>query len=313
MPESKPILVTVDFSRCSADALRQGVRIAGWNGAPVRVLHVVDVPMMDPMSPPLLPIALPTVDVLVKDAGKRWDEFAREVPGKSQAGFEVRVGSPRGQILEYVHAVGPELLVMGVFGPAGASAGMGSVAAGCVRKAECDVLLVREGAAGAFRRVAACIDFSEGSRAALDRAIRVAAQDGAALHIVHVYADPWHGLEAPGVIRQNMPEFRATLNQSVEARMREFCAPFSHELGGLKAEFHAIQSDPKWGSFGRGIARFIADHGIDLGVLASHSTWTIREMVLGSTAERILRDAPCSLLTVRPPAPAGSPASAKRR
>jgi nucleotide-binding universal stress UspA family protein len=313
MAEAKPILVTVDFSRCSGDALRQGVRMAGWSGAPVRVLHVVDVPLMDPMTPPLLPVALPTIDVLVKDAGRRWEEFARDCPGKAQARFEVRVGSPRAQILDFVHALVPELLVMGVFGPAGAGGGMGSVAAGCVRKAECDVLLVREGAAGVFRRVAACIDFSEGSRAALDRAIRVAAQDGAALSIVHVYEDPWRGLEAPGVIRQNMPEFRATLSRAVEARMREFCAPFSHEVGGLKAEFHAVQSDPKWGSFGRGVARFMADHGIDLGVLATRSNWTLRDMLVGSTAERILRDAPCSLLAVKPAAMAGSTGGARGR
>lgn len=301
----KPILIAVDFSRCSEHALQQGLRIARWNSAPVRVLHVVNVPLMDPMPPPILPLNLPTIDILIEDARERWQEFAPDIPGKAEARFEALVGSPRTQILDFARAIGAEMLVMGVFGPAGSKGGLGSVSGACVRKADCEVLLVREGATGAYRSVAACIDFSEGSRAALDRAVRVAAQDGAALHILHVYDDPWHGLSAPDVIRENMPEFRASLNQAVEARMREFCAPLQHELGGLKAQFHAAQSDPKWGSHGRGIARFLSDHSIDLAVLATRSTWNVRDMVIGSTADRVLRDAPCSLLAVKPPRSAG--------
>ena len=36
------ILVAVDFSDCSKAALAQAVRIAGWNGAALHALHVIE-------------------------------------------------------------------------------------------------------------------------------------------------------------------------------------------------------------------------------------------------------------------------------
>ena len=83
----RPILIAVDFSRCSEHALQQGLRIARWNAAPVRVLHVVNVPLMDPMPPPILPLNLPTVDILIEDALRRWEQFSPGPPGTPDARF----------------------------------------------------------------------------------------------------------------------------------------------------------------------------------------------------------------------------------
>lgn len=300
MSVPRPVLVAVDFSACSRSALVQGIRIARWTGAPVEAVHVVGIPLIDPMLPPLVPITLPSVEVLVADARRQWEDWTRDLDGCPGTRLTIRIGSARAQILELARTLAPQVIVLGVFGRGGSAGGLGSVAGGCVRRAEGDVLLVRQDAPPTFPSVAACIDFSEGSRSALDAAVRYAARDDAALHILHVYDDPWHGLTPPDVIRASMPEFRADLNRAVEARLRDFCAPAAHELGGLRAQFHAVQSDPHLGSYGRAIARFLSGQRIHLGILATHSARPLRDAVLGSTAERVLRDAPCSLLAVKP-------------
>ena len=75
-----------------------------------------------------------------------------------------------------------------------------------MQRAQTKVLVVREAASEPFRSVVACIDFTEVSKFALEQAIRIAAQDSAALTILHVYADPWGGWGPPTTVKNNLPE-----------------------------------------------------------------------------------------------------------
>jgi nucleotide-binding universal stress UspA family protein len=49
------------------------------------------------------------------------------------------------------------------------------------------------------------------------------------------------------------------------------------------------------------IVRYTQDAGIDLVVMGTHGRTGIERLVLGSVAERVLRDAPCSVLVVKMP------------
>lgn len=300
MDRLKTILAAVDFSMCSSDAFRQAARIAAWQGAALHALHVVNVPAYRPVPHPFIPFDLPTQDQLVHDAYRRWEDFAPACESKSKAQFTVAIGSPRGEILQAVEATKPDLLVMGTTSVLDRKRGIGTIAAACVRRAETKVLLVREEQSGPFKDVAAFVDFSETSRDALAQAVRVAAQDGAALHVVHIYDNPWHGVPRTGVITANMPDFDAKLRQAVEQRLQEFCEPLAHEMNALKARYHGFEHGEHWEGYGSGITGFIAHHGIDLAVLGVRSTWNARDFFMGSTAERVCRDAECSILTVRP-------------
>ena len=46
------------------------------------------------------------------------------------------------------------------------------------------------------------------------------------------------------------------------------------------------------------IVRYAAEHAIDLIVVASHGYGPLRQLLLGSTAERVLHHAPCPVLVV---------------
>lgn len=80
--------------------------------------------------------------------------------------------------------------------------------------------------------------------------------------------------------------------------MRHFCEPMAHELSAAKAGFRALES----ASHGRGIVEFLKQSDCDLVVLGTSARWNIHDFVWGSTAERVMRTAPCSALAVKPPA-----------
>jgi nucleotide-binding universal stress UspA family protein len=296
MDRLRSILAAVDFSACSEDAFRQAARLSEACRATLAALHVVDMVLVAPAFDPLLPVAFPQPVDLMPDVQAQWARFAPDCPGKSGATLSVEFGSPRDQILETVRRQRPDLLVVGARGVMDAHREIGPTASACVQRAPCRVLVVREGQRGPFRSVVACVDMTETSRMALEQAIRVGAMDGAAVHVLHVYGDPWHGLPMPPEVSANMPDFPRRYRQAVENRLRRFCEPMAHELGALKAEFHAVQAP----NHGEGIIAFVQRHGCDLAVLGTRSTWNLRDLFWGSTAERVVRRCPSSVLTVKP-------------
>ncbi|MCC6428950.1 MAG: universal stress protein [Phycisphaerales bacterium] len=295
MDQLKRILVAIDFSESSAAALRQAVRIAALNRAAVAAVHVVSLPVYAIPHGSFLPMELPPVADLLDSGRQQWATWppAREV-GRDVA-FEAVMGMPRAELIDRVRRESIDLLVVGASGADGHTR-LGSTASGCVQRAATKVLAVRRGRAAAFRAVVACIDFSDTSRLALDQAIRIAAQDGATLHILHVYADPWQG-RIPEGVRSHMPDLSERYQAAVEQHLRTFCKPFEHEIGALKATIHALQCR----GHGKGIVEFIQREHCDLAVIGTRSTWNARDFLLGSTAERIAREAPCSILTIKPP------------
>ncbi|MGD9791153.1 MAG: universal stress protein [Phycisphaerales bacterium] len=294
------ILVAIDFSPCSAAALKEAVRIADRNRASLHAVHVVAVPALLPDPHPLVPFPLPTQADLASQAEHTWSTFAAQHGMPPGVTCEIAIGRPRDLILDCAERVGADLLVLGSHSVRDGHKGLGPIAAGCVQRARTKVLLVRADHVGPFRSVVACLDFTDTSMLALQQAIRVAAQDDATLNILHVYDDPWYGLAPPRGVEVNMPDFESRFREGVEARLREFCAPFSHELNALKAAFHCVRSEWRGGGYGHAIVRFARDRGCDLAVLGTRDRWNIRDMIFGSTAERVVRDSPCSILAVKP-------------
>lgn len=295
MDKISSILVAVDFSPSSADAFRQAVRIALWNRAAVMVHHVLQIPTVAVTSDAMIPFDLPASAALLDEARQRWARFAEQVKAPPMTPVDIAVGSPRLEILERVRRDKPDLLVMGSHGLIETDVGPTAVA--CMQRAATKVLLVRRGQTGPFRSIVACIDFTETSHVALEQAVRVAAQDGATLHILHVYEDPWYGLGPTKDVQANMPDFGLKYRRAVEERLRAYCKPMEHEINALRAHFHARQSE----GHGKGIVDFVTREKCDLAVLGTRAKWNARDFFLGSTAERVMRSAPCSILAVKPP------------
>jgi universal stress protein E len=295
MDQLGPVLIGVDFSAASASALAQGLRVAAWGRSPVHVLHVVEPPIVIPPDLAGAYIPIPLDIDLVAEAKARWAKFAPDLPGRSGLALETAVGSPVTEMCQRARALAAGLLVVGSHGAARGPGTVGAIAGGCARHAPCPVLMLRGEPRGAFARVLAAVDFSDASRAALELAARISAQDNAALHVLHVYTPPWENAPGRDEWLRNMPDAPQKYEAAVNERLASLCATLSAESAYLRPVYAARPG----ASHATGIVRYAGEHGCDLIVMGAHGRSRLREMLLGSTAERVLRDSGCSVLAVR--------------
>lgn len=285
------IVVGIDFSPASAAALTQAIRIAAFGQAVVKPLYVIETLVEIDIGMPLVPMVAEATQGLIDSAQERWRGFTANIPGAERLILEVEVNSSVGALSRRVEQLRAGLLVMGVEGVIKAK-GAGPVASGAVQRAPTDVLLVQQGHAGPFTTVVAAVDFSPTSKRAVEQAVRFATQDGAGLHVVHAYRSPWgHKLSKPS---GEVPELESALRSGLLARLREFAA--GHDLGYLKPVYSLIQHE----TAAHGIGEYAKQVGADLVIMGKRGQTNLRDLLLGSTAERLLRSAPCSVLAVRP-------------
>jgi nucleotide-binding universal stress UspA family protein len=292
------VVVGVDFSACSIDALAQAKRIAAWNRARMRAVHVIDTVAMLDLQEALSMVAVQIQDGLVEDARAQWDALAATHAWIQDIPFEAVVTNA---VSELARRVGPAfggpdgaLLVLGVHGR-GKSGGAGAVASGCVRHAPSSVLLTREGKPGRFGHVVACVDFSPTSREAVDQAIRVAAQDSSILHVVHVHTVP-RSLFGFTTRVEPSADVAARHRNDVRERLHAFCDGLGHATVWSNARFVVVDHV----SHARGILDYAKGVDAELVVLGVRGRSNLRDILLGSTAERVVRESPCAVLTVRP-------------
>lgn len=292
----KSLMVGVDFTPCSASALRQAIRIAERTQATLHVVHVIETLVVMDLEEALSPFQADIRAGLIQDAGKTWKEFTADVPEACGLELAVEIDNPVAAILRRVREQSADLLILGTHGTSPQDRGAGTLATACVRKAMANVLLVRDPHVGPFASVVACVDFSATSLKALEQAVRMAAHDGAALHVLHVFHAPWHRLHYRAPTPQASPDYQTQYRDGLRRRLEAFCEPFRREMALLRTQY-ALFDFP---GHGRGIAEFVAQVGGDLAVLGTRGRTNLRDVLLGSTAERVVRDAPCSILTVKP-------------
>jgi nucleotide-binding universal stress UspA family protein len=155
-----------------------------------------------------------------------------------------------------------------------------------------------------FTRILVPMDFSAPSDAALECARTIAARFGASLHLFHVAEDPCragYGMERLVPEVEGLRE--AIIDDSVN-RLTDRLQP-SDISAGATAE--------AWtGAIAPAIVDYAVTRGTDLIVMGTHGRGGMSHLLMGSVTERVVRTAPCPVLTVRQPVADVAP-SAERR
>jgi universal stress protein A len=140
-----------------------------------------------------------------------------------------------------------------------------------------------------FKRILVPTDFSKPSLKALRYAVRFAEQSGAAIFLVYVLEQPafMHDLESFPVA---LPE--AELVKGAREKLLSLAAAEIEELVPVKVQVRV-------GKPFREIAALARQTDTDLIVIATHGRTGLNRMLLGSTAELVVRHAPCPVLVVR--------------
>ena len=144
-----------------------------------------------------------------------------------------------------------------------------------------------------FGRILVPTDFSDTSDTALAYAKTLAAQLGASLHLLHVFADPYAAATyAPDVYAPLPPEARERTLRDIDERLRE-------RMNAVEKErFHGT-TEIVTGLTAKQIVRHAAERDIDLIVMGTHGRRGVAHLLLGSVAEHVVRTATCPVLTVR--------------
>ena len=144
----------------------------------------------------------------------------------------------------------------------------------------------------ALEKILVPTDFSECSDAALKYAKAFAEAFGASLHLLHVVQDPYTQSWAAEAIPAPLGEMLAQWEDQARRRL----------LAVLPAEAHAnAVIATAVGSPYPEIVRYASEQAIDLIVIGTHGRGSLGHMLLGSVAERVVRKAPCPVLTVHHP------------
>jgi len=275
--------------------MRYAVALAEKLKAAVTLLHVVE-----PRSwidrfearkdSELIPLARAQLATLAK----------REVKGSVTVTSSVRTGKPFHEITTAAGEGAADLIVIATHGHTGVERVLlGSTAERVVRHAPCPVLIVparelpkRAGKTPPFnlKKILVPIDFSNLSKDALPYAVLLAGHYGAELLLLHIVEKfPIDSLLGRELSHQTtvplMKQAEADLERTAENLSKATGVQATAVVRG-GTPFAEICDAAKTGS-------------ADLIVLTTHGHTGLKHVWLGSTAERVVRHAPCPVLVVR--------------
>lgn len=142
-------------------------------------------------------------------------------------------------------------------------------------------------------RILVPVDFSAPSEHALRYARELASRLGASLHLLHVVEDPaaagaWSAESMP----PDLAELRTELVADAERRL------LVYRSEAERAQVPVVTA-ARIGLTSHTIVDYATALNIDLVVMGTHGRTGVAHLVMGSVAERVLRHAPCPVLTVR--------------
>jgi universal stress protein A len=151
-----------------------------------------------------------------------------------------------------------------------------------------------------MKRILVPVDFSDASQKALEHAAELARAFGATIDILHVWEAPRY-LPPELVIAGPSPQ--QTLAELSRARAETELKELVQNAGAVASLIGQVRNEE-----GIPAAKIVevAATGYDLIVMGSHGRTGFRHLLLGSVAERVVRHAKTSVLSVRVPEQRGA-------
>jgi len=300
----KNILCTTDFSDYSNYAVPYAIRLAKEFNARLYLSHVVD---MTPVA------AYDGAVVQWVDQQKALTGYAQEqlqqLIGDQALEVEaiVAVGHPVGEISRLADEKQVDLVVAATHGRSGLKRViLGSVTERLVQTLPCPVLSIRmpeketeapSDQAIQIKKILVGCDFSADSLLAFEYALSLAQEFQSELHLAHVIEPPiYKQLFAQDVkpsedlrdtIRQPLD---AMLNKMIPEEASHWCRHVTALLAGQPHEE---------------LVQYASAQGVDLIVLGIRGHRLVEALLVGSTTDRVIRQAHCPVLSVRPRISAG--------
>ncbi|MBI5408311.1 MAG: universal stress protein [Nitrospirae bacterium] len=279
----RKILVAVDGSKSSLNALRQAIKLACTEGCWITVVSVVP-----PYDGDLSLTSVGNIRAAMREPMEKALFEAEKIAKDERASIKTvcEEGDPFEKIVDLAEGENFSLIVMGQRGLHPLERALiGSVAARVIGYSRTDVLVVPDGVSVGWSKILLTTDGSRYSDAARDKAINFAKAYGGELKVISVVDVP--------------AEFYAEAPKAVEDLTRKakgFVADVKKiaEASGIKAATFVGE-----GETFKVITDFAKQEKADVIFTGSHGRTGIKRLLMGSVTEKVIGYAPCPVLIVK--------------
>ncbi|MBS0544078.1 MAG: universal stress protein [Proteobacteria bacterium] len=299
MTTLRTILAATDLSAVARHAAMRAALTAGGREARLSLQHVVSVGAMDSLRQLFSATQAEVQSRLMDEVRDDLHRLAADLAARHGVAPELQlsVGPVLAEIASHADVIDADLLVMGARG-AGFMRELliGSTTERVLRKTRRPLLVVKQMAHEAYRRVLVPVDFSPRALAALQLATVVAPQ--ADIVLLHAFEVPFEGrLRLAGVDDQALTSLRASAKRQALARMGELIVKAG--LGEAAVRRLVLHGDAS-----SLILEQEQEQDCDLIVIGKRGLGLVEEMLLGSVTKHVLaQSAGDVLVTDRAAAP----------
>lgn len=292
------VLVATDLSAAADEALRHGSALArAVPGSALAVCHVLpSLHAVRPLFPHLAVKESQDLMDLPVRAGATVTSRVEAVTGRARDEYELFVdeGVDYAEIVRRAESWRADRIVVGGHGHTGIARMLGGVAERVARYAPSAVEVVRDRDRSGC--VVAATDLSDAALPAIHAGLDEAKRRGVKLVVLHAV-----DLGPATVASVALAPFGgfAALPGSVMAQARMLAEERIRAALGADAPEAEVEVEVAVGSPAHAVAKLAEERGAALVVLGTRGRTGLSRLLLGSTAERLLRGLPCSVLVVR--------------
>ena len=293
------VLVTTDFSPASLQAIEVALPLIKSFSSDLHLVHVVppDYPFSTLAD---LPMVLPEPEI-----GQRIRRRLHETATKYSVPLRPKnihalKGRPFEQICQLARDLNIDMIVTATRGLTGLKhLTLGSTAERVVRYSPCPVLVVRpqkrksgngKFAQQRFKKILVPIDFSDCSKKGLNYAKALASRFGSKVVLLNSIALEYY-FTNDEYARYDFPDLARSAEKWAREQMRDL-------VQNTDWDKLNVETSLEIGHAGQQICERAEGSGIDLIVTSTHGRTGFKHVLLGSTAEYVVRHAPCSVLVV---------------
>jgi nucleotide-binding universal stress UspA family protein len=275
------ILVATDFERASKDALQMALVLAKAFHSEIILIHVV---------PEIKDYPITRGKIRKKATEKlKQIEISLRKKGISTVETIVRFGIPFERIIEHSEELDVNLIVIGS-GKKEKKFPLGTTAERVMVYADKPVLVVRMGSRPLIRKIFCPVDFSEASKRALMNALHLSRTFEAHLTILTVFEPLLSSFFGPGRTPGESKEKDLIKRQQHQ---------YDRFLKGFESENLKWAKTIRRGKPHEEILKAIRETQPDLLLMGTQGRTGISRLLMGSTTEKVVREMPCSVITVK--------------
>lgn len=276
------VVVGVDGSACSEEALAWGVDEATRRSLPLHLVHATNIDYLAAAAM-LNPLDLVTTDDLVEGITER---LRAEHPGLAVAGSST-TGSPVHDLVAY--SADADTVVVGAHGKGGVRGALGSVSLQVAMHAASPVVVVRGEAGLARGPVVVGFDGSALSLDALGYAFEQAASRHAPLVVLHAWKIEF--IDGVVVTSPDSPQWKA-LHERLHTMLEHAVAGWREKYPEVEVELRVVHAPPA-----QALAE--ASEGASLAVVGARGRGGFAGLLLGSVSQGVLHRTHCPVAIVR--------------